>query len=227
MLSYLQDKMTAAAEAMQFEEAAQYRDLIESVRKSSVHQKITDFDGLDRDIIALAKDQSEAVVQVFFIREGRMIGRDHFHLNGVDGSNRQEILQAFIKQFYAGTPFIPKELMLEYEIEDEEVIARWLSERRGDKVRIIVPKKGQKERLVELAHKNAMMVLEQDAQKIRRAEERTTGAMQEICSWIGLTDVHRVESYDISNISGFQSVGSMVVFEDGSPRRERLPQVPY
>ena len=218
VLSYLQDKMTAAAEAMQFEEAAQYRDLIESVRKSSVHQKITDFDGLDRDIIALAKDQSEAVVQVFFIREGRMIGRDHFHLNGVDGSNRQEILQAFIKQFYAGTPFIPKELMLEYEIEDEEVIARWLSERRGDKVRIIVPKKGQKERLVELAHKNAMMVLEQDAQKIRRAEERTTGAMQEICSWIGLTDVHRVESYDISNISGFQSVGSMVVFEDGSPR---------
>ena len=219
VLQYLQEKMAAASAAMQFEEAAQYRDLMESVRKASVHQKITSFDGLDRDIIALAKDQSEAVVQVFFIREGRMIGRDHFHLGGVDGSTRQEILQAFLKQFYAGTPFIPKELMLEYEIEDAEVIARWLSERRGDKVRILVPKKGQKERLVELAHKNALMVLEQDAQKILRAEERTIGAMQEICSWIGITGVHRVESYDISNISGFQSVGSMVVFEDGSPRK--------
>ena len=219
VLQYLQEKMAAASAAMQFEEAAQYRDLMESVRKASVHQKITSFDGLDRDIIALAKDQSEAVVQVFFIREGRMIGRDHFHLGGVDGSTRQEILQAFLKQFYAGTPFIPKELMLEYEIEDAEVIARWLSERRGDKVRILVPKKGQKERLGELAHKNALMVLEQDAQKIRRAEERTIGAMQEICSWIGITGVHRVESYDISNISGFQSVGSMVVFEDGSPRK--------
>lgn len=219
VIQYLQQKMQTAAEEMQFEEAAQYRDLIDSVRKSSVHQKITGFDGLDRDIIALAKDQSEAVVQVFFIREGRMIGRDHFHLSGVDGSERQEILQSFVKQFYAGTPFIPKELMLEYEIEDQEVISRWLSGRRGDKVRILVPKKGQKEKFVELAHKNALLVLQQDVQKIRRAEERTTGAMQEICSWIGIEGVHRVESYDISNISGFQSVGSMVVFEDGSPRR--------
>lgn len=219
VIQYLQQKMQTAAEEMQFEEAAQYRDLIDSVRKSSVHQKITGFDGLDRDIIALAKDQSEAVVQVFFIREGRMIGRDHFHLSGVDGSERREILQSFVKQFYAGTPFIPKELMLEYEIEDQEVISRWLSGRRGDKVRILVPKKGQKEKFVELAHKNALLVLQQDVQKIRRAEERTTGAMQEICSWIGIEGVHRVESYDISNISGFQSVGSMVVFEDGSPRR--------
>ncbi len=219
VIQYLQQKMQTAAEEMQFEEAAQYRDLIDSVRKSSVHQKITGFDGLDRDIIALAKDQSEAVVQVFFIREGRMIGRDHFHLSGVDGSERQEILQSFVKQFYAGTPFIPKELMLEYEIEDQEVISRWLSGRRGDKVRILVPKKGQKEKFVELAHKNALLVLQQDVQKIRRTEERTTGAMQEICSWIGIEGVHRVESYDISNISGFQSVGSMVVFEDGSPRR--------
>ncbi|MCI7062678.1 MAG: excinuclease ABC subunit UvrC [Lachnospiraceae bacterium] len=219
VIQYLQQRMQTAAEEMQFEEAAQYRDLIDSVRKSSVHQKITGFDGLDRDIIALAKDQSEAVVQVFFIREGRMIGRDHFHLSGVDGSERQEILQSFVKQFYAGTPFIPKELMLEYEIEDQEVISRWLSGRRGDKVRILVPKKGQKEKFVELAHKNALLVLQQDVQKIRRAEERTTGAMQEICSWIGIEGVHRVESYDISNISGFQSVGSMVVFEDGSPRR--------
>lgn len=219
VLKYLNEKMLAASEEMAFEEAAQYRDLIESVKKSSVHQKITDFGGMDRDVIALAKDNSEAVVQVFFIREGRMIGRDHFHLNGVDGEERNQILQSFIKQFYAGTPFIPRELMVEYEIEDSDLISRWLSERRGSKVRILVPKKGQKERLVELAHKNAQLVLAQDAEKLRREEERTTGAMAEICSWIGLTDIHRVESYDISNISGFQSVGSMVVFEDGKPKK--------
>ena len=219
VLAYLQEKMLAASQEMAFEEAAGYRDLIESVKKSLVHQKITDFGGMDRDVIALAKDQSEAVVQVFFIREGRMIGRDHFHLNGVDGEERSNILQSFLKQFYAGTPFIPRELMVEYEIEDAELISQWLSERRGSKVRILVPKKGQKERLVELAHKNARLVLAQDAEKIRREEERTTGAMQEISNWLGLSDIHRVESYDISNISGFQSVGSMVVFEDGRPRK--------
>lgn len=219
VIRYLQDKMAKASEEMAFEEAAQYRDLIESVRKSLVHQKITDFGGMDRDVIALAKDGSEAVVQVFFIREGRMIGRDHFHLNGVDGEERPAILQSFIKQFYAGTPFIPKELMIEYEIEENDVISRWLSERRGSKVTILVPKKGQKERLVELAHKNAQLVLAQDVEKIRREEERTTGAMQEITQWLGLQDIHRIESYDISNISGFQSVGSMVVFEDGKPQK--------
>ncbi len=219
VLNYLKDKMLAASEAMEFEEAAQYRDLIESVKKSSVRQKITDFGGMDRDIIALAKDNSEAVVQVFFIREGRMIGRDHFHLNGVDGEERAQILQSFIKQFYAGTPFIPRELMLEYNIEEEELISQWLSERRGSKVKLLVPKKGQKERLVELAHKNAQLVLSQDAEKLRREAERTVGAMAEICEWIGLEGVRRVESYDISNISGFQSVGSMVVFEDGKPKK--------
>lgn len=219
VLAYLKEKMQAASEAMAFEEAASYRDMMESVKKASVHQKITDLDGMDRDVIAVAKDHNEAVVQVFFIREGRMIGRDHFHLNGVDGEEESSLIQSFIKQFYAGTPFIPRELMVEYEMEDASVISQWLSERRGSKVKILVPRKGQKERLVELAHKNARLVLSQDSEKLRREEERTTGAMREICSWIGLTDIHRVESYDISNISGFQSVGSMVVFEDGRPKK--------
>ncbi len=219
VLQFLNERMLEASEKMEFEDAAQYRDLMDSVKKASVHQKITDFGGLDRDIIAMAKEGSEAVVQVFFIREGKMIGRDHFHLDGVDGSEHPEILQAFLKQFYAGTPFIPKEVMLDYEIEEEATIGEWLSQRRGTKVRILVPKKGQKERLVELAHKNAMLVLSQDMEKIRREEQRTTGAMEEIGQWIGLEDVRRVESYDISNISGFQSVGSMVVFEDGKPKK--------
>lgn len=219
VLQMLTGKMEKAAEEMAFEEAAGYRDLIESVKKVSVRQKVNDFGGVDRDIIAMAQMRNEAVIQVFFVREGRLIGRDHFHLNGVEDETAEEVIQSFVKQFYAGTPFIPRELMLEYEIADAELISRWLTERRGAKVTILVPKKGQKERLVELAHKNAALVLAQDAEKIRREEERTTGAMQEISEWLGLENVSRVESYDISNISGFQSVGSMIVFEKGKPKR--------
>lgn len=219
VLEMLRSEMEQASQKMAFEEAAGYRDLIESVKKISVKQKVNDFGGADRDIIALAQTNQEAVIQVFFVREGRLIGRDHFHLNGVEDESQGDILQAFIKQFYAGTPFIPRELMLEYEIEEKELLSQWLGSRRGGKVDILVPRKGQKERLVELAHKNAALVLTQDAEKIRREEERTTGAMQEICGWLGLKEVFRVESYDISNISGFQSVGSMVVFEKGKPKR--------
>ena len=130
-----------------------------------------------------------------------------------------EILGMFVRQYYSGTPFVPHEIWLQEEIEDAEVIGRYLSERRGQKVRIVVPKKGQKEKLVELAKKNADMVLAKDRDKIKREELRTIGAMNQVASWIGLTDIHRVEAYDISNISGFESVGSMVVFENGKPKR--------
>lgn len=219
VLSVLEEKMQAAVEDLAFEEAARYRDLIESVKKASVRQKVTDFAGEDRDIVALAQSQSEAVVQVFFIREGKLIGRDHFHMTNVEGENPGELMQTFLKQFYAGTPFIPREVVIEYELTDSALISEWLSKRRGSKVSILVPKKGQKERLVQLAHKNADLVLSQDMEKIRREEERTRGAMQQIADWLGLGELSRVESYDISNISGFQSVGSMVVFEDGKPKR--------
>lgn len=219
VIEYLKEKMMSASEKLAFEEAAGYRDLINSVKKMAVQQKVTDFKGQDRDIIALARTLEEAVVQVFFIRDGKLIGRDHFHLNGTSGESEEDILQDFIKQFYAGTPFIPREVMVEYNITDFELIERWLSERRGSRVHILVPKKGQKERLVELAHKNAALVLTQDMERIKREEERTLGAMKEICSWIGIGGVSRVESYDISNINGFQSVGSMIVFEDGKPKK--------
>lgn len=219
VIEYLKEKMMGASEKLAFEEAAGYRDLINSVKKMAVQQKVTDFKGQDRDIIALARTLEEAVVQVFFIRDGKLIGRDHFHLNGTSGESEEDILQDFIKQFYAGTPFIPREVMVEYNITDFELIERWLSERRGSRVHILVPKKGQKERLVELAHKNAALVLTQDMERIKREEERTLGAMKEICSWLGISGVSRVESYDISNINGFQSVGSMIVFEDGKPKK--------
>lgn len=219
VIEYLEEKMYEASEKMEYEQAAVCRDLIESVKKMSMKQKINDFGGMDRDVVALARTNEEAVVQVFFIREGKLIGRDHFHLKGSYGEKENDMLQAFIKQFYAGTPFIPREVMVEYEVMESELIEKWLSEKRGGKVSIIVPKKGQKERLVELAHKNAAMVLTKDMEKIKREEERTTGAMKQISGWLGLEDVSRVESYDISNISGFLSVGSMVVFDDGKPKK--------
>lgn len=219
VIEYLEEKMYDASDKMEYEQAAGYRDLIASVKKMSVKQKINDFGGMDRDVVALARTNEEAVVQVFFIREGKLIGRDHFHLKGSYGEKENDMLQAFIKQFYAGTPFIPREVMVEYEIAEYKLIEEWLSEKRGGKVSIIVPKKGQKERLVELAHKNAAMVLTKDMEKIKLEEKRTTGAMKQICGWLGLRDISRVESYDISNISGFQSVGSMVVFDDGKPKK--------
>lgn len=219
VIQILQEKMEKAAENMEYEEAANYRDLMESVKKVEIRQKITDFGGVDRDIIAVASTNEEAVVQVFFVREGKLIGRDHFYLNGIGGDGNDEILQSFVKQFYAGTPFIPREVMVEYEIQDGHLIEEWLTQRRGGKVSVIVPKKGQKERLMELAHKNAALVLTQDSEKIRREEERTAGAMAQICEWMGIEGVSRIESYDISNINGFQSVGSMVVFEGGKPKK--------
>ena len=204
---------------MEFEKAIEYRELLNSVTKIAQKQKITSSDMEDKDVIAMSVDQHDAVVQVFFIRDGRLIGRDHFCLRIANGDSRPEVLSAFIKQFYAGTPYIPREIMLQYEIEDAVLIEEWLSGRKGQKVHIQVPKKGQKEKLVELAKKNADMVLMQDRERIRREEGRTIGAMKEIANLLNLPKLERVEAYDISNISGFQTVGSMVVFEKGRPKR--------
>ena len=219
ILKELEEKMMAASEAMEFEKAIEYRELLNSVTKIAQKQKITSSDMDDKDVIAMSVDQHDAVVQVFFIRDGRLIGRDHFCLRIANGDSRPDVLSAFIKQFYAGTPYIPREIMLQYEIEDAALIEEWLSGRKGQKVHIQVPKKGQKEKLVELAKKNADMVLTQDRERIRREEGRTIGAMKEIAKLLNLPKLERVEAYDISNISGFQTVGSMVVFEKGRPKR--------
>ena len=219
ILKELEEKMLAASEEMEFEKAIEYRELLNSVTKIAQKQKITSSDMEDKDVIAMSVDQHDAVVQVFFIRDGRLIGRDHFCLRIANGDSRPEVLSAFIKQFYAGTPYIPREIMLQYEIEDAALIEEWLSGRKGQKVHIQVPKKGQKEKLVELAKKNADMVLMQDRERIRREEGRTIGAMKEIANLLNLPKLERVEAYDISNISGFQTVGSMVVFEKGRPKR--------
>ena len=219
VMKYLEEKMRTASETMEFEKAIEYRDLLDSVRKVAQKQKITSQSMEDRDIIAMAKDERDAVVQVFFVRDGKLIGREHFHMNLTGSESKAEILNSFVKQFYAGTPFVPHEIWVQEELEDAEVIASFLTARRGQKVRFVVPKMGEKERLVELAEKNAKMVLSQDKEKIKREELRTIGAMNQIGSWIGLSGIKRVEAYDISNISGFESVGSMIVYENGRPKR--------
>ena len=219
ILKELEEKMMSASQEMNFEDAAQYRDLIQSVKRIGERQKITDQHGEDKDVIAVAQDGEDAVAQVFFIRGGKLIGRDHFYLKVDKEDLRSQIISSFLKQFYAGTPFIPKEIMIQEEIEDSEVISQWLEKRKGRKVHIRIPKKGTKEKLVELAQRNAELVLSQDKERIKREEGRTIGAVKEIALKLGLPGMERIEAYDISNISGFQSVGSMIVYEKGKPKR--------
>lgn len=219
ILKELQGKMQDAAEKMEFEEAAKYRDLFNSVKSVSQKQKISDSVGEDRDIIALAEDDRDAVVQVFFVRDGRLIGREHFYMTHIEGQKKPQILQEFVKQFYAGTPFIPREIMLQYEVEEQALIEQWLTEKKEGRVKLIVPKIGTREKLVELAAQNASLVLSKDKERIAREESRTTGAVKEIADLLGLPGIVRMEAFDISNISGFANVGSMVVFEKGKPKR--------
>lgn len=219
ILKELEQKMQEASENLEFEEAIRYRDLYNSVKQVAQKQKITGSGGEDKDVIALACDGTDAVVQVFFVRDGKLMGREHFYMTHVSGTPTAQILLDFVKQFYAGTPFIPKELMLQEEIEDREVLEQWLGKRKGTRVYIKVPKIGIKEKLVELAAKNAQLVLSQDKERIRREEGRTIGAAKEIGRLLGLEKVDRMEAYDISNISGFANVGSMVVYEKGKPKR--------
>ena len=218
ILKDLETQMKEAAENLDFEAAAGYRDLYNSVKSVSQKQKITESVGEDKDIIALYQDQTEAVVQVFFVRDGKLIGREHYYMTNVSENSKAAVLEDFVKQFYAGTPFIPRELMLQVEIEDSALIEKWLTERKGLRVYLKVPKIGSKEKLVELAAQNAKHILEQDRERLKREEGRTIGAVKEIASILGLSHIERMEAFDISNINGFENVGSMIVFEKGKPK---------
>lgn len=219
ILKELEDKMNQASETLEFEKAIEYRELLNSVKKVAQKQKITDSSGEDRDILAVASEEEDAVVQVFFIRGGRLIGRDHFYMRIAKDEPQSEILDSFIKQYYAGTPFIPGELMLPCETKELSLLEEWLGVKRGGKVTIKVPKKGTKEKLVELAANNAALVLSKDKERLKREEGRTIGAVREIAGMLGLEGVSRMEAFDISNTNGFESVGSMVVYEKGKPKR--------
>ena len=220
VIQMLTDKMYAASEKMDFEKAASYRDLLNSVKQIDQKQKITSSEMDDKDVIAFARDKDEAVVQVFFVRHGRLIGREHFYVSGVANDTESQVLTAFVKQYYASSPFVPSTLMLQYPLDDREVILEWLSGRKGHKVREVVPQRGQKERLVELAAENARNVLTKDREKIRLEEARTTGAVRDLAEMLGLpAGIRRMEAFDISNISGVETVGSMIVYENGKPKR--------
>lgn len=219
IIKELHEKMMQESEALNFEKAKEYRDMIDNIRRIGERQKITNSDSEDKDVIALAMDQEDAVAQIFFIRSGKLIGREHYYLHIGEEDTSDQVLLSFIKQFYAGTPFVPRELMISEEIGDRELMEEYLGKKRGGRVYIRVPKKGSKEKLVELAERNAQIVLNQDRERIKREESRTLGAMKEISDWLDLPGLERIEAYDISNISGFQSVGSMVVYEKGRPKR--------
>lgn len=219
VIKMLTEKMQKASDDLDFEMAIEYRDLLESVKQVAQKQKITNSDMENEDVIACAQNGEDAVIQVFFIRDGKMLGREHFHMNVAMAETREQIISGFIKHYYGGTPFIPAKIMVQDELDDRELLEQWLSEKRGHLARILNPKKGKKEKMVELAYSNAKLVLDQDMDKIRREKERTEGAVKEIGDLIGIDGIRRMEAFDISNISGVESVGSMVVFEDGRPKR--------
>lgn len=216
---HLTKAMMEAAEKMEFERAGEYRDLLKSIQAISEKQKVNSNEMEDRDVVAIAKAMEEAVVSVFFIRNGKLLGRENFHMTGVSEATMSEVMSNFVKQFYAGTPYIPKELVLQYPIQEEDIMKEWLSKKRKQKVQILVPQKGSKKRLVDLAYENASIVLQRDGEKLKREEKRTIGAVKELEQLLGLSNIHRMESFDISNINGFETVASMVVYEDGKPKR--------
>ncbi len=219
ILKELEEKMYAASEALEFEEAAKIKELLYSVKSVAQKQKITDNEGENKDYIALARNERDVIIQVFFVREGKLIGREHFYMKQALHDTDAEILETFMKQFYAGTPFIPKEIFVAEDIAEREVIEEWLSKKRENRVYIRMPQKGQKEKMLELAKQNAELVLSSDSERIKREELRTLGAVKEIETLLNLKNIQRMEAFDISNISGFANVGSMVVYEKGKPKR--------
>lgn len=230
MLSFLQgnhreveevltEKMMEASKKMEFEQAMQYRDLIKSIKQLEEKQKLNQNDKEEQDIIAVAMARREAVVSVFFIRDGKLLGRDHFHMTGIEEKTEAEVMLSFVKQFYSGTPYIPKEILLEYDLEEKELLEEWLSMKKEQKVRIFVPRRGNKVKLVSLAKNNAEEVLKKDAEKWKKEEERTKGAVKELGDLLGIADIRRMEAFDISNTSGMENVASMIVFEDGKPKK--------
>ena len=219
VLAELEQKMKEKAAELEFEEAAEYRDLIESVQHVTGSQRVVKTGGIDRDVIAMARKGSETVVSVFFVRDGKLLGREHFHVEHSEADTGSQIITAFIKQYYEGTPFVPNEMLTEFAVEEQELLEEWLGQRRGGRVHIITPQKGEKSKMIDLARENASVVLSRDLEKIKREEARTVGAANELAQMLGLPSADRLEAFDISNTSGYQSVASMVVFEKGRARK--------
>ncbi len=219
VIKELRTQMDEASQNMEYEKAAGYRDKINSIKAISSKQKVVSDKFEDIDVIAFAKDEEDSFVQVFFIRNGKMLGKEDFVLNSTDDQEDSQIIKSFMEQYYINCAYIPKEILLQNEVEDEAMIKKWLSNKRGKKVSITVPLKGKKRELVKLAVTNANNMLTLNIQKKTKEYNKTKGALLELEKMIGITGINKIEAYDISNISGVDSVGSMVVFEDGLPSR--------
>ncbi|MCC0642025.1 MULTISPECIES: excinuclease ABC subunit UvrC [unclassified Clostridioides] len=214
LMELLKEKMNESSMNFRFEEAAIYRDKIKSleemIQKQKIDATVTD---LNQDVVAMARAHNEACVQVFFIRNGKIVGREHFILEGIMDSPRASILSSFVKQFYNEQEYIPKELIIEDEIEDSCILEEWLSSKKGQKVTIRVPQKGEKKSLVEMVRKNAVEYLEKFSDMNKRKYEKSIGALEELKRLLNLEKLPiRIESFDISNIQGVDSIGSMVVY---------------
>ncbi|UUV15391.1 excinuclease ABC subunit UvrC [Clostridioides difficile] len=214
LMELLKEKMNESSMNFRFEEAAVYRDKIKSLEEMIQKQKIdATVSDLNQDVVAMARAHNEACVQVFFIRNGKIVGREHFILEGVMDSPRASILSSFVKQFYNEQEYIPKELIIEDEIEDSSILEEWLSSKKGQKVTIRVPQKGEKKSLVEMVRKNAVEYLEKFSDMNKRKYEKSIGALEELKQILSLEKLPiRIEAYDISNIQGVDSIGSMVVY---------------
>jgi excinuclease ABC subunit C len=219
MINDLEQKMQHAAVGLDFEKAAEIRDSIASLRKIGERQKIISSSFIDQDVIAMAREDGEVCMQVFFVRGGKLIGREHFLLDGGDIDNQGEVIASFIKQFYNGDTYVPKEIILQHEIEDVDIIGSWLTEKRGSKVNLTVPQKGEKHKLIEMVSKNAEDTIKLLVEKYKQDEQKTLGAMKELSNYIGLQKTpKRIEAFDISHLQGVENVGSMIVFENGKPK---------
>lgn len=217
LIEILKEKMNKCSMEFNFEEAAIYRDKIINLQEMMQKQKIdVSTDDINQDIIAMAYNDEEACVQSFFIRHGKIVGREHFILEGVMDITKESILGSFVKQFYMNAEYIPKEIIIESEIEDQVVLEEWLSNIKGQKVSIRVPQKGDKKSLIQMVKKNAMEYLQKFSNLNKRKYERSEGALIELAEVLGLEEPpRRIESYDISNIQGVDSIGVMVVFTNG------------
>ncbi len=215
----LKEQMNRASEELEFEKAASLRDLITGIEHIMEKQRVSKTRDEDRDIIAIARRNKDIVVSIFFVREGNLVGRENYHMQSDEEDTDSEIINDFIKQYYIGTPRIPKEIITKTDVKDKELLEMYLSERAESSVHITVPKIGDKMHLLKLAEDNASLVLSQDLERIKKYEKKTIGACEEIAELIGVDKAYRMEAFDISNISGYHSVASMVVFENGKPKK--------
>ena len=218
----LREEMEAAAENLQFEQAARLRDQLQGLEQIITQQKAVLGGDDDRDVIAMARGLNQCCVQIFFIRGGKIVGRENYFLRGTDGTARGDVLASFVKQFYLNCQFIPRNILVETEMEEQEILEQWLSDKKESRVYIKVPKRGQAKDLMELVGRNALEALNKQEMEETHHHQRAAGALEQLQQILGLPELpHRMECYDISNIQGTDSVGSMVVFIDGKPKKDQ------